>query len=477
MTVMESKPIESNVVELEGSLIREPDPFPYLMLVAFEASGLIRFALLLLVWPIVRFLGLLGLRDAGFKLAVFIAVVGVRISDIEFVGRAVLPKFYMDHIDMDGWRVFSGYGKKVVASKTPRVMVEWFAKHHLGADQVIASELGVNRFGRATGLLTNVDVVLSQVQTLVSENELVCIPYQFCFKTRCANLFISLNIHPPSLVHLQKQQSQKNQPLPVIFHDGRLVMFPKPAIALLILVWFPIGVIIAIIRFIIALALPICVLPYENLIYGILTKVRGDPPKSLLKSDSSSGVLLVCNHRAFMDPAVIATVLGRKISAVTYSLSRVTEILAPLQTIRLTRDRDVDAKKIEDELKKGDTFICPEGTTCREPFLLRFSALFTELTDRIVPVALNYKPTLFHPTTARGWKGFDPIFFFMNPFCYYEVIFLDQLSVEDTCSGGKSSYDVANDVQRKMAATLGFECTNLTRKDKYMFLKGNDGRV
>jgi len=47
-----------------------------------------------------------------------------------------------------------------------------------------------------------------------------------------------------------------------------------------------------------------------------------------------------------MDPVILSYALGRKIPAVTYSLSRVTEILSPIPTIRLSRDRDIDAKKV-----------------------------------------------------------------------------------------------------------------------------------
>ena len=145
---------ESSVVsELEGTLLKDPDPFSYFMLVAFEASGLFRFALLLLMWPVIRFLEMIGMEQAGLKLMIFVAVAGVSESEIKSVARAVLPKFYMEDVDMEAWKVFSSCDERVVVTKMPTIMVERFVKEHLRADEVVGCELVVNRFGLATGFV------------------------------------------------------------------------------------------------------------------------------------------------------------------------------------------------------------------------------------------------------------------------------------------------------------------------------------
>ncbi|KAI3944154.1 hypothetical protein MKW92_015690 [Papaver armeniacum] len=464
----------SVVSEFEGTLLKDIDPFSYFMLLAFEGSGLIRFALLLLVWPVIQLLNLLGMNDAGLKLSIFMATAGVRETEIESVARAVLPKFYMDDIGMNAWRIFSSCDTRVVVTRSPRIMVERFVKEHLRADEVIGGELVINRFGYATGFIRNdIGSVTNRVQAWFKGERPdlglgQCPAPGLSFLSLCKE-----QKQPPFINNQNNDDHQLIRPLPVIFHDGRLVKRPTPSMALLIILWFPIGIILAVTRLALGAILPMSVIPYTSHIFGASVVVKGKPPPP--PSNSNDGVLFVCTHRTLMDPVILSVVLQRKVPALTYSISRLSEILSPIPTIRLTRVRHVDAEKIKSILTKGDLVVCPEGTTCREPFLLRFSALFAELTDRIVPVAMNYRVGFFHATTARGWKGLDPIFFFMNPRPVYEVTFLNQLPAEATCSAGKNPHDVANYVQRILAATLGFECTNFTRKDKYRVLAGNDG--
>ncbi|KAH0881060.1 hypothetical protein HID58_068454 [Brassica napus] len=195
------------------------------------------------------------------------------------------------------------------------------------------------------------------------------------------------------------QQVEVQPPKPVIFHDGGLMKRPTPANALIILLWFPFGIILSV------RSLSQC---GSYLVSFCRVTVKGKPPP---KAGNSRGVLFVCNHRRTMiDPLVISYALGRSIPAVLISeLLRFYDILSPVPIVRFTRNRDVDAVvMMEKELSKGDLM--------------------------------------------------------------YEITFLDQLPLEATCSSGNSPFDVANHVQRILAETLGFECTQLGRKAKYNVL-------
>ena len=263
-------------------------------------------------------------------------------------------------------------------------------------------------------------------------------------------------------------------PKPLIFHDGRLAFLPTPSATLFMFMWLPVGILLAIYRILLGILLPYRWAMILGVWSGIGLNVKGIRPQ---RSEQNKGVLYVCTHRTLLDPVFLSTCLAKPLTAVTYSLSKVSEFIAPIRTVRLTRDRKQDGETMQRLLREGDLVVCPEGTTCREPYLLRFSSLFAELADVMVPVAMNAHVSMFYGTTASGLKCLDPIFFFMNPRPSYHIEILGKVPKELTCAGGKSSCEVANYIQRQLADALGFECTTLTRRDKYMMLAGNEGIV
>ncbi|KAF5739656.1 glycerol-3-phosphate 2-O-acyltransferase 6-like [Tripterygium wilfordii] len=469
------------VSDLDGTLLCGRSSFPYFALVAFEAGGILRLLFLLLASPIAGILYYFISEAAGIEVLIFATFVGMRVSDIESVARAVLPKFYSNDLHPEGWRVFSSCGKKCVLTANPRIMVEAFLKEYLGADVVIGTEIGVFK-GRATGFVKSPGILVGKEKATALKKAFGETSWppeiglgdrktDYPFMKLCKESYIV-----PANSGVQPI-SQDKLPKPIVFHDGRLVQKPTPIMALLTILWIPVGFPLACLRIAAGSLLPMPIVYHAFWALGVRVYIKGTPPPPAKKSINQSGVLFICSHRTLLDPIFLSTALGRPIPAVTYSVSRLSEIISPIKTVRLTRDRATDASMIKKLLQEGDLVICPEGTTCREPFLLRFSALFAELTDELVPVAMANRMSMFHGTTARGWKGMDPFYFFMNPSPAYEVKFLNKLPYELTCGSGKTSHDVANYMQRTIGASLCYECTSFTRRDKYRALAGNDGIV
>jgi glycerol-3-phosphate acyltransferase len=141
---------EMVVADLDGTLVRGRSSFPYFFLVAFEAGGYLRALLLLLLAPLIYVLYHFVAEAAGIRLMIFLAFAGLKVRDIEGVARAVLPRFYADDLHPHSWRVFSSFGRKVVLTANPRIMVEPFLKDILSADHVLGTELHITRSGRAT---------------------------------------------------------------------------------------------------------------------------------------------------------------------------------------------------------------------------------------------------------------------------------------------------------------------------------------
>lgn len=140
------------VCDVEGALLRNSSTFPYLMLVALEAGGFLRGLLLLSLYPLISCLS----RELALRLMVFVCFLGVRKESFR-MGRAVLPKFFLEDVGLEGFEVLRRGGRRVCVSSMPTAMVEGFLKEYLNVEVVLGRELKVFG-GYYTGLMEETEV-------------------------------------------------------------------------------------------------------------------------------------------------------------------------------------------------------------------------------------------------------------------------------------------------------------------------------
>ncbi|XP_022766372.1 probable glycerol-3-phosphate acyltransferase 2 [Durio zibethinus] len=462
------------VFHLEGALLKSCSQFPYFMLVAFEAGGLFRALFLLLLYPLVLLVG----KELGLRILVFVSFVGIRKEKFR-AGTAILPKFFLEDVGCEGFDIVMSFTRNVAVTGMPKIMVEGFLTDYLGIDAVVAREL--KEFGGYfLGLMEEkMDAGLVINQKISTQNiGLGCFRKSHDQKifSHCKEIYLVTEAEKRTWQVLPRNR----YPKPLIFHDGRLAFRPTPLAAFVMFIWLPFGFLLNITRIIIFSSFPYKLSMPLLALSGVINTVSEAEPRiaSINGEEKPGGMLYVCNHRTLLDPIYVTTALMKSVSAVTYSISRFSELISPIKTVRLTRDREKDGKMMRKLLSQGDLLVCPEGTTCREPYLLRFSPLFAEMTDEIVPVAIKLEVSMFYGSTAAGLKCLDSTFHLMNPnpMCFIKI--LNKLPTWQTHNaGGKSRFEVANQVQNQIATALGFECTDLTRKDKYAIMAGNEGIV
>ncbi|RLN40675.1 putative glycerol-3-phosphate acyltransferase 3 [Panicum miliaceum] len=469
------------VCKVEGGLLRSSSAFPYFMLVALEAGGLLRGLLLLLLYPALRLLG----HGRAIKAMAVVSFLGLE-KDAFRAGRAALPRLLLEDVSAEVFDAAVASRRRVVCvSAMPRAMVEPFLREYLGVDAVVAPEMREFR-GRYLGVMQDESEVLrgldvekviavaaSRAEKGGDGDDVVGVgglgsSFVHLFQNHCKEVYVPTE----SARRRWHALPRRRYPKPLIFHDGRIAFRPTPAATLAMFMWLPLGAALAVARIASFLILPFSLSVPLLAALGMHNRVIAN----------SSTNLFACNHRSLLDPLYVAAAAGRAdLAAATYSISRLSEILSPIPTFRLTRDRAADRAAMEAKLSGGGggggLVVCPEGTTCREPFLLRFSPLFAELGRDVTPVALHSAVGMFHGTTAGGWKALDPLFLLMNPVPAYIVQFLDTIECGGGGGGPEAARAVANEVQRRIAEALGYTCTGLTRRDKYLMLAGNEGLV
>ena len=149
------------VADMDGTLLRGRSSFPYFALIAFEVGGILRLLFLFLVSPLAGLLYYFVSESAGIQVLIFATFAGVRVSEIESVARAVLPKFYSSDIHPESWRVLSACEKRCILTANPRIMVEAFCKDFLGFETVLGTEIATYK-GKATGFVSPPGVLVAE---------------------------------------------------------------------------------------------------------------------------------------------------------------------------------------------------------------------------------------------------------------------------------------------------------------------------
>ena len=72
---------------------------------------------------------------------IFVTFFGMRVRDMESVSRMVLPKFYLENLNLRAYEALDSAGTKAVFTVVPRIMVEAFLKDYLDVDSVVGTEL------------------------------------------------------------------------------------------------------------------------------------------------------------------------------------------------------------------------------------------------------------------------------------------------------------------------------------------------
>ncbi|KAI3443445.1 hypothetical protein Pfo_000110 [Paulownia fortunei] len=358
------------IFHAERVLLRSSSLFPYFMLVAFEAGSLFRALILFLLHPFIS----LCREDLALKVMVMVCFLGLK-KERFIEGRAVLPKFFLEDVGRESFEVLRRGKITVAVSDLPQVMVESFLTDYLDVDFVVGRDLKVC-CGYFVGVMEERRENAFQVVKISTPNAIGV----GCFR-KCSDCGWFSNCKEIYLVSEQERRNwhqlpRELYPKPLIFHDGRLAFRPTFLAALAMFVWLPVGFTLSIIRIIIALTLPSkIVIP---IIHFSGLQLRVFNPKSFNsswkgKDNKAKGTLYVCNHRTLLDPLLLSYCLSTPLTAVVYSLSRLSEIISPIKTVRLMRNREQDAELMHKLLSQGNLVVCPEGTTCREPYLLRFS--------------------------------------------------------------------------------------------------------
>ncbi|XP_042408672.1 glycerol-3-phosphate acyltransferase 1-like [Zingiber officinale] len=327
------------------------------------------------------------------RIMAFVTFCGLRTGDLRLIARTVLPKIFLENLHLHACEVLKGR-RAVVLTTLPRLMVEGFLKEYLEVGEVVGAELQVVKGCYFTGVISWPDKQRALRDMVKAGAAIVNLSNVHHHQLSAKEIYV---VREEESRSESSKMPRNKYPKPLVFHDGRLAFLPTPCEMMAFFMWIPVAIPLAVFRIMMGIVFPYKISIFIAAVIGIRFRRAGDGKAN----GEKKGVVYVCTHRTLLDPVMLCSALERTVPAVTYSLSRVSEALAPMRTVRLTRDRGRDAATMRRLLAvEGGLAVCPEGTTCREPYLLRFSPLFVEVAEEVVPVALDARVGMLYATKA-----------------------------------------------------------------------------
>ncbi|XP_068596514.1 lipid droplet-regulating VLDL assembly factor AUP1 isoform X1 [Brachionichthys hirsutus] len=253
--------------------------------------------------------------------------------------------------------------------------------------------------------------------------------------------------------------------------------FPKDAVVLLLLlVYFPVGVCLMLIRISVGLHvfLVSCALPesfVRRCIVRIMCSVLGMHVRQTNpRSRDRSTKLYTSNHVTEFDHNVLNLLTPCNTPQLEGSTGFVCWARGFME-IRSASGREAIGETLQRYCLADGTpplLLFPEeDTTNGRSGLLKFSSWPFSLTDSIQPVALRVtRPLIALNTPESGWL-MELLWTFFVPCTVYHVSWLPPVSRQE----GESTAEFANKVQELLAGELGLVSTKITKADKAEYVK------
>ncbi|XP_042432644.1 glycerol-3-phosphate acyltransferase 1-like [Zingiber officinale] len=315
----------------------------------------------------------------------FVTFCGLRTGDLRLITRTVLPKIFLENLHLHACEVLKGR-RAVVLTTLPRLMVEGFLKEYLEVGEVVGAELQVVKGCYFTGVISWPDKQRALRDMVKAGAAIVNLSNVHHHQLSAKEIYV---VREEESRSESSKMPRNKYPKPLVFHDGRLAFLPTPCEMMAFFMWIPVAIPLAVFRIAMGIIFPYKISIFIAAVTGIRFRRAGDGKAN----GEKKGVVYVCTHRTLLDPVMLCSALERMVPAVTYSLSRVSEALAPMRRLLAV---------------EGGLAVCPEGTTCREPYLLRFSPLFAEVAEEVVSVALDTGGNVSPMASPCSVVPFDP---------------------------------------------------------------------